>query len=127
MPNLDITNARVRAKVDQAVARMKALQSSLGMQHGQNKDDSSKLTQIRTRITERDGVAERVRFRFKRSGVFVHMGVGQGTPKSRVGSTKRRPKEWFNPVIQQLADELADDVFDAYVDVKIDKLLIPNT
>lgn len=127
MASLDATNARVKAKVQDAVNRMKSRQSSLGMRHGQNKDETDKLTQIRTRITERDGLAEKVRFRFKRSGVFVHMGVGKGTPKNRVGSTSRKAKEWFNPEIQKLADELADDVFDSFVEVKVDKLLIKNT
>lgn len=121
--SLDDINATVRRKSEAAIGRMKSLQNSLGMKHGQNPDEG-RLTSIRSTVKERDGVAERIRFKFKRSGVFVHKGVGRGTSMGQAGSTKRKAKEWFNPVIEALAEELASDVFNGFIEVKIDKLLI---
>ncbi len=66
----------------------------------------------------------RIRYRFKRSGVFVHKGVGRGTKASQVGTTSRKAKEWFNPIIQKMADELVDELADEWVDIIYDKLKI---
>jgi hypothetical protein len=42
--------------------------------------------------------------------VYVHKGVGRGTPIEKVGQTKRKAKEWYNPVIDRRIDELGDIV-----------------
>lgn len=98
------------------VARMK----QLGMKHGKNKKDEERLTKITTFFTQRDGLIVRVRYRFKRSGVFVHKGVGKGRP----ASDPVNPKEWFNPVVEELIDELSEDVLDGMLEVSYNRLKI---
>lgn len=90
------------------------------MKHGMNKEEAERLTNLLTTTRERDGLIARIRYRFKRSGVFVHKGVGKGRP----ASSPVNAKEWFNPVIEQFADELAEEVLDGMLEVNFEKLKI---
>lgn len=56
--------------------------------------------------------------------VYVHKGVGRGTPIEKVGQTNRKAKEWFNPVIDRRIDELADVVAEELGAALINNLLI---
>ncbi len=94
------------------------------MKHGLNRTEPEPLTNINTRTSKNAGVINRIRFRFKKSGVFVHKGVGKGTPIEKVGSTNRKPKPWFNPVIEKYANEMMEEVADEYVDVAFNQILI---
>ena len=42
----------------------------------------------------------------RRSLVFVHKGVGQGTKINQVGQTKREAKRWFDNATNRNFDEL---------------------
>ena len=116
---LNQLNIDVEQKTKAFVARLKAEQNALGMKHG---NDS--LQKIGSRVTQKNGVPYRVRVRFKKSGIFVHKGVGRGTPAALVGTTNRKAKEWFNPLIETFADELMETIGDAYVDISYEKLKI---
>lgn len=60
------------------------------------------------------GEIYRLGFAFKREGVFVHKGVGRGyvmrggtvVKTSKTEGFNRRPKPWFNPVIEAKIPEL---------------------
>lgn len=120
----DKINEKVRAK---AVNLRKRLQDSinrLNMKHVDSKSNYEPLTKITTRISKQKGLANRIRIRFKKSGVFVHKGVGRGTTASQVGSTNRKAKEWFNPIIDQVADELVEELADEMVDVVFNSIRI---
>lgn len=112
-------NALVRSKTVAAVARLKAEQSRLGMKHGPDP-----LTKIAVRYREKEGLTNRISFKFKKSGIYVHKGVGRGTNAAEVGLTNRKPKEWFNPVIESYADELSEAVADEFVEATFRKLKI---
>ena len=56
--------------------------------------------------------------------VFVHKGVGKGTPIGMVGSTNRKPKEWFNPVIDKRVELLADKVAEHSADIVVNNITI---
>lgn len=120
-PDYDRINKIIAEKTKQCEADLRSEMSRLGMKHG-----SDPLTNVKTRISKQSGLTVRVRFRFKKSGVFVHIGVGKGTTKAQVGSTTRRAKEWFNPVIEKYADDIvtaiADEWSDLIFDVVCDKL-----
>lgn len=51
----------------------------------------------------------RIRYRMPKQGVWIHKGVGRGTPISKAGSpqTKRKVKDWFNSPIQKPLERLA--------------------
>lgn len=112
-------NALVRTKTVAAVARLKDEQSRLGMKHG-----SDPLTKIAVRYREKEGMTNRISFKFKKSGIFVHKGVGRGTNAAEVGLTNRKAKEWFNPVIEAYADDLTEAVADEFVEATFRKLRI---
>src|SRR5690606_25628217 len=78
------------------------------------------------RVGTRQGMASRVGFRFPRHMVFVHKGVGKGVPASLAGSsvTTRKAKEWFNPVIDQNIDRLADIAADGLADITVGNIHI---
>lgn len=76
--------------------------------------------------TKKDyGLVDRVTYQFPRHGVFFHKGTGKGykitggvlrrvpSGKNKTltsSSIKRVPAEWFNPVINDNVDSLADMV-----------------
>jgi hypothetical protein len=91
----------------------------LGIHHG-----SEPLSNIKKTLTKNDGVINRIRYKFKRSGVFLQKGVGRGTPADKVGQTNRKAKDWFNSVVDEIADEITEAVADEWVDVIFDKLKI---
>jgi hypothetical protein len=117
-------NTIINTKTRQAKQALIEEQSKLGMKHGLNRTEPEPLTNINTRTSKNAGVINRIRFRFKKSGVFVHKGVGKGTPIEKVGSTNRKPKPWFNPVIEKYANEMMEEVADEYVDVAFNQILI---
>lgn len=124
--NQDKLNALINDKVKVSIQTLKAEQKKLGIKHG---NEGISLEQsLNSRTSKTAGVISRIRYRFKKSGVFVHKGVGRGTKASQVGSTNRKPKEWFNPIIEQVADEIVEAVADHYADecfeVIINKLKI---
>lgn len=94
------------------------------MKHVDSKSNYEPLTKITTRLSKQKGLANRIRVRFKKSGVFVHKGVGRGTTASQVGTTNRTAKEWFNPILEQVADELVEDMADEMVDVIFNSIKI---
>lgn len=117
-------NTIINAKTREAKDALVSEQSKLGMKHGKNKTEPEPLTNINTRTSKNAGVINRIRFKFKKSGVFVHKGVGKGTPIEKVGSTTRVAKPWFNPVIEKYANEMMEAVADEYVDVAFNQILI---
>jgi hypothetical protein len=121
MVDYERVNKIIEEETKQCVADLKAEQRRLGMKHGPDP-----LTEIRTRISKNSGIAVRVRIGFKRSGVFVHIGVGRGTTRAQVGSTNRKAKEWFNPIVEKYADKiverLADEWAEMIFDIVCDKL-----
>ena len=56
--------------------------------------------------------------------VFVHKGVGKGTPISRQGQTSRVAKEWFNPVMDKNIEDLADTLAEKQADLIVNNLEI---
>ena len=60
----------------------------------------------------RSGLISRGSFKFNRSMVFVSKGVGKGVPAALAGTsaTTRKPKDWFNSVIDNRINNLADTV-----------------
>lgn len=113
-------NTRIKQRVAESKGRLLARMNELGMKHGVNKDEIEKLTNIITTTREKEGLISRIRYKFKKSGIYVHKGVGRGRP----ASNPKNAKEWFNPVIEQFANELADEVMDGMLDVSMTNLKI---
>lgn len=66
------------------------------------------------------GEIDTISFSFERHGIFVHKGVGRGwemtgklvrrTAKGKMEGGGRNVVEWFNPVIDRHAPDLADQI-----------------
>jgi hypothetical protein len=114
----------INSKLDSIVTKSKGdlLQkmSSLGI--GGSKLKRSVKT--KTATDKSTGLIKRIRYTFNKEGVYVHKGVGRGTNASQAGSTKRKAKEWFNPVIEKVADQLVEAVADGMVELTFKKLRI---
>jgi len=79
---------------------------------------------LASRTSMRQGMINRVSFSFPRHMVFVHKGVGKGVPISKVGTSNRKAKEWFNPVVDRDIEKLADIVADGQGDLIVNNLSI---
>ena len=81
------------------------------------------------RVYYSHGISEGAGFRIQRHGVFVHYGVGRGykreggvvrrVAKSKPSGPLRKPEDWFNPVINQNAPELANEIARINADASI--------
>src|SRR5690625_4716827 len=78
----------------------------------------------RTGYRRSQGMISRISFKMPRHAIFVHKGVGRGTPISRVGQTKRRPKPWFNSVMDENLPELGDRIADDQADLIVNGIKI---
>lgn len=56
------------------------------------------------------GEIDRVSLRLLRHGIFREYGVGNGTPKSKVGMTKRTKSAWVSGPLEQHEGELVEIV-----------------
>ncbi len=90
------------------------------------KQKETKLHQSINSMTKMDaGMIELVSFKFERHGVFVHKGVGRGYPISGPGIIKnttgkrRVAVEWFNPIIDKHAPELANQLANVNADIAV--------
>jgi hypothetical protein len=84
----------------------------------------SALNSLQYKTRKRLGVINRLGYIMPRHMIYVHKGVGSGTPIGAVGSTNRKAKPWFNPVIARRIDELADTVALKMGDAIIENILI---
>ena len=120
----DNFNNDVKSGTRNCVNALKSRITQLGIKHISSSSNPDPLTNVKARTLQKDGMINRVRFTFKRTGVFVHKGVGRGTKAAQAGTTKRVAKEWFNPVIDEFADELMDKTGDQNVEIAYDKMKI---
>lgn len=88
----------------ETLVKLKANISATGITYS----NPSSLKRVGVKFRRKRGEIDRISFNMPRHGIFVHLGVGRGTPKSKIGQTKRQAKEWFNPVIEKEIDKLAD-------------------
>jgi hypothetical protein len=79
---------------------------------------------LNERFSKQQGLINKIAFRFPRHMVFVHNGVGKGVPADFSGITSRKPKEWFNPIMDKNVEDLADIVASNQADIIADNLLI---
>lgn len=137
--NEEINNkvAEITAKT---VAILKTEQDRLGI-----KSYSGKGKKINVRYTEKNGLVNRISFKFSRYMVFIEKGASKshgGTkgsqwknrhgqviktnPKSlgKMNTGKRHAKEWFNPVIENYAQQLAIEVAHEFVQLSFKNLRI---
>ena len=101
------------------------------------------IRSLRLQFKKDYGEIDNLKFEFSRHGVFFHKGVGRGyvmqggrvirgTKKDSIfkaidstksGPMKRRPKDWFNPVLDREVPKLANIVASLQADGAAEKLI----
>jgi hypothetical protein len=99
----------VKAWMNKTNTALKQKAKSLGIEHRSGSPSgSSSVEGIKATSTKNFGIVSKISFKFARHMIFVHKGVGKGTPISSAGQTARKAKEWFEPVLEDNIEELAD-------------------
>lgn len=97
-----------------------------GIRHTRESPSPQAAINSITQKTRKDpfGLINRIGYIIPRHMIYVHKGVGRGTPIEKVGQTSRKPKPWFNPVVERRIGELADIVADELGTDFINNLMI---
>lgn len=97
----------------------------LGIRHRANSQSKRAATQsLKDSYRRRNGLTSRVSYSIPKHMIYVHKGVGRGTPIEKVGQNGRRAKPWFNPVIVRRINALADLVAEEVGTAIMNNLLI---
>lgn len=122
-------NRDARAWGRESAQRMKMLAHSSGRKRKSGEKGLAEGLRLVNKY--RDGQIEAIGFQFKRSGVFLEMGVFGGlTREEAIARGKLNPKPWFNPVLKDQMTKLVDILEQHYTDmveVNFDRLAIKNT
>jgi hypothetical protein len=104
-------------------ADLKSEARSLGIEHRANSPSSSSSVEaLKSKVSNRFGIVSKIGIKFPQHMVYVHKGVGKGTPIARQGMTNRKAKEWFNPVIDKNIEQLADIIADGLGESIVNRL-----
>lgn len=118
------TNTVISRKTAGLKSRLQLSIAAKGIRHQESDSNPGSLADIKVSTSQQFGVTNRIRVRFKKSGVYVHKGVGRGTKASQAGTGKRVAKEWFNPVIEKFADELMEELADEMANTTLNAINI---
>jgi hypothetical protein len=125
MSTFDNVNTEIKKWAGSTKDKLVGEMNSLGIKHGKNSPSPRPAQQsIKQSTRQRAGLINRVGFNIPRHMVYVHKGVGRGTPIEKAGQTSRKAKPWYNPVIDKNIDALADVVAEELGSSIINNLLI---
>lgn len=99
-------NEMIKTRTNKCVEDLKSEMVKLGMVH---KTRPTLKNSIKVSYKYRYGMINKILFRFKESGVFVHIGVGKG------GRGNREEKKWFAPIVEAFADDVMNLAADAFL------------
>lgn len=123
--NLDKANSRIQTWAIEVESKIKARIVDLGIRHSANSPSArAAVNSLKTSFRKASGLINRISYAIPRHMIFVHKGVGKGTPIEKVGQTNRIAKPWFNPVIDDTIEDLADIVAEETGDAIINNLFI---
>jgi hypothetical protein len=110
--NPSIANRRITTWATRTRTELVREIYGLGIRHTTASPSPKAAINSITQRTRKDrfNLINRIGYIIPRHMIYVHKGVGRGTPIEKVGQTRRRPKAWFNPVVERRIDELADIV-----------------
>jgi hypothetical protein len=125
--NIDFTHANTRISdwAKKRVPELKQQINALGIQHvSRSPSKTASASMLKNTLRKKDGLINRIGYSIPRHMIYVHKGVGRGTKINQVGTTNRKAKPWYNPVIDKNIDELADIVAEEVGGAVINNLLI---
>jgi hypothetical protein len=111
MSTFDQANKRITNWANKVKQELVQEMGQLNIQHRKNSPSPKPAKQSVKQSTRKSGgLINRVGYNIPRHMVYVHKGVGRGTPIEKAGQTSRKAKQWYNPVIDRRIDELGDIV-----------------
>jgi hypothetical protein len=123
--NYDSANARIVGWSKDTLVKLRSEINSLGIRHAAySKSPKAAEKSLVARTPKKGGMIDRVSYIMPRHMIYVHKGVGRGTRIDQVGNTNRKAKPWFNPVIENNIDALADIVAEEMGSGIINNILI---
>lgn len=94
---------------------------SLGIQHYKYSPNKTPLRKaFKSTLRKRFDLVDRITYKMPRSAIFLHKGVSRGHGKDN----PRKAKEWYQPVVDNNIDKLADIVADGQGTLVINSLKI---
>jgi len=125
MINYSQANDRIDIWSEKVKGELRSEIDSQGIRHEKRSDSPRAAKDSLTKtLRKNQGLVERVSYRIPRHMIYVHKGVGRGTPIEKAGTTKRKAKPWFNPVIERNIEELGDIVAEELGSAIVNNLLI---
>lgn len=105
------------------LAAIKAEIPALGIQHfPYSRSPIALKNSVTVAVRQRTGLVDKISYRFPKSGVFEHKGVGKGAP---IGSqSKRIAKRWFDNPTERNMPELQRIVAEADCTYVVNNLTI---
>jgi hypothetical protein len=123
--NFEKANERIQEWTIQTRTELKEQIRSEGILHRNNsRSPVAAVNALKTSLKRTDGLTSRISFKFPKHMIYVHKGVGKDTPIEKAGTTNRKAKPWFNPVIDERIDQLADIVVEEIGSAIINNLKI---
>ena len=94
---------------------------SLGIKHYKYSPNKTPLRKaFKSTLRKRFDLVDRITYKMPRSAIFLHKGVSRGHGKDN----PRKAKEWYQPVVDNNIDKLADVVADGQGTLVINSLKI---
>jgi hypothetical protein len=133
-------NKIIQSKTAAAIPAFIAEQAKYGMAHSANG-----INKIKAITRKREGMINKIKFQFRVSGIYREKGAGKGfggakgskwinakgetkttNPNSlnKQGTGSRSAADWFNPVAEKLADELAEELLTEFVEIAFNQIKI---
>lgn len=123
--NYDTANERIEKKALEMESQMKEQMISLGIRHvSYSPSPKAAIKSLKTSFRKAIGLISRISFKIPKHMIYVHKGVGKGTPIEMAGTTNRKAKPWFDPVVENNIEELADIVAEETGNAIVNNLLI---
>jgi len=99
---------------------------------GMERTEEKLIDSIKQRVYYAHGIVEGAGFRIERHGVFVHKGVGRGYKmvngmvqryaKGPMVNGGRKPVDWFNSIVDQDTQKLANDLAQVNADASVNAM-----
>jgi len=106
MAEVAYDNEKIILWADKNLQSIKTEIDALGIKHSpKSPSPAASKNSITKKVRSRNGQVDKISYGMPRSMVFVHKGVGKGTPISKVRQTTRIAKRWFdNPTSRNFPD-----------------------
>lgn len=121
-------NLGVNQWFSKILSKLKGEFSKQDIRHRKNSTSlSPAIDMMEQKTHKKEGIVNKGSIKFPQHMVYVHKGVGNHVPASLAGTAaagNRKPKDWFNQVIDANIDDLANVLAENSADIAVEKFYI---